>query len=180
MEGAKRREQIIRILKDAGSPVSGSELARTLNVSRQAVVQDIALLRASDRNIVSTPKGYLLFTKETGKFRRTFSVYHEKNQTEEELNIIVDNGGKVLDVIVEHEIYGQITAELLLENRRDVREFIKKLRSETARPLNILTDGRHLHTVEADSEEALDSIESELKEKNYLISCTNHDTLPDS
>lgn len=178
MEGEKRREQIIQILKHADNPVSGSELARMLGVSRQVVVQDIALLRASDRNIISTPKGYLLFMKETGKHRRTFSVYHEDSRTEEELNIIVDNGGKVLDVIVEHEIYGQITADLLLENRRDVREFIQKLQSETARPLNILTDGRHCHTVEADSEETLDRIESELKQKNYLISYGNHGTLP--
>lgn len=169
MEGEKRREQIIQLLKNAQGPISGGELARLLGVSRQVVVQDIALLRASDRNIVSTTKGYLLFIKETGKYRRIFSVYHEDSQTEDELNTIVDNGGKALDVIVEHEIYGQITVDLLVENRRDVREFIQKLQSETARPLNILTDGRHFHTVEADSEETLDRIELELKQKNYLI-----------
>lgn len=170
MEGEKRREHIIRLLKDTKHPISGSELARTLGVSRQVIVQDIALLRASDRNIVSTAKGYLLFGNEAGKYRRIFPVYHEDSRTEEELNCIVDNGGKVLDVIVEHEIYGQITANLMLENRRDVREFIQKLESETVRPLNILTDGKHFHTVEADSEKTLDRIELELKQKNYLIS----------
>jgi uncharacterized protein len=85
------------------------------------------------------------------------------------LNTIVDNGGKVLDVIIEHEIYGQITANLILENRRDVAEFCDRLKYSNAKPLNIIAGGTHYHTVEARSEVMLDNIECALREKGYLV-----------
>lgn len=54
MEGEKRREQLIALLKQADIPVSGTDLAKRLGVSRQVIVQDIALLRAVNKNILST------------------------------------------------------------------------------------------------------------------------------
>lgn len=171
MEGDLRRKQIISLLEQASRPLSGSELSRALEVSRQIIVQDIALLRASNRNIVSTSKGYLLYPDKTSltRCRRIFSVYHDDSRMEQELYIIVDNGGRLLDVVVEHEVYGQIAVDLLLDNRRDVDDFIEKITHETAHPLNILTNGRHYHTVEADNENILDHIESDLLENNFLI-----------
>ncbi len=32
-----------------------------------------------------------------------------------------------MDVVVEHEVYGQITADLFLKNRGDVDDFMEKL-----------------------------------------------------
>lgn len=170
MDGNLRRDKIIQILKKSGEPVKGSEMADMLGVSRQVVVQDIALLRTTDKNIISTNKGYVYFSPDSGKCRRVFRVRHDDTQMEDELNIIVDNGGHALDVIVEHDVYGTITADLRIGTRHDVREFINKIKNNGSKPLNTVTDGIHYHTVEADTKQQLDSIEKELMEKGYLIS----------
>ena len=100
--------------------------------------------------------------------KRSFAVSHTKEDIQDELYTIVDCGGKVLDVVVEHDIYGQITADLILCNRLDVDEFIRRIDRSKSRPLNVLTDGEHWHTIEAVSEKILDRIEEKLKEKGYL------------
>lgn len=169
MEGEIRRNQLAALLSQSEKPISGSELAKHFMVSRQVIVQDIALLRASSQNILSTNKGYLFRPTEKGRYRRTLCVCHNDSQMEEELNLIVDNGARVLDVIVEHEVYGPITVDLLLENRRDVQDFLEKLHSKTAHPLSILTEGKHYHTIEAYSEEILDRIEKELRHAGFLL-----------
>lgn len=91
--------------------------------------------------------------------RRTFFVCHTDEQMAEELFAIVDNGGRLRDVVVEHEIYGQITVDLILENRCDVQDFLDKISKSTARPLSILTNGKHYHTVEATVRKFLTDIE---------------------
>jgi transcriptional regulator of NAD metabolism len=169
MTGEERRKKIIEILQESDEPVPGSELAKRLNVSRQVIVQDIALLRAVNRNIISTTKGYVLYYQEVQKVNRCFLVKHSDAEIEDELCIIVDNGGKVLDVIVMHDIYGEISTGLIIKNRKDVFDFLEKLKSHKTIPLKELTGGIHLHTVEADSEDILDTIEKKLKEKNYLV-----------
>lgn len=169
MEGNRRREQLIKILSEAAEPISGGELSRLLGVSRQVIVQDMALLRASDINILSTTKGYLLYRSEQAGVKRLFCVKHTDDQIEDELCTIVDNGGKVLDVLVKHEIYGQITTPLIIRNRQDVYDFVNKVNTHKIVPLNKLTYGVHQHTIEADSEETLDRIETKLSEKGYLI-----------
>lgn len=170
MEGKNRREKLIAILQKADAPVSGTDLAKCLGVSRQVIVQDIALLRAVDKNILSTNKGYVLYVPEpeNGRVKRSFAVSHTKEQIQDELYAIVDYGGKVLDVVVEHDIYGQITVDLILCNRLDVDEFVERIECSKSRPLKVLTDGEHWHTVEADSEKVLDKIEERLREKGYL------------
>ncbi len=169
MEGSKRREQLIKIIKEQGEPVSGSELARILGVSRQVIVQDIALLRATDINIFATTKGYLIVQSEPTRMKRIYKVKHTNEQIEDELCTIVDNGGKILDVLVTHEIYGDINTELIIRNRQDVYDFVKKVEYKKIKPLKELTDGIHRHTVEAESEEILDRIEQALKLKGYLM-----------
>ncbi len=99
MTGEERRTKIIEILRDSEEPVSGAELAKRLHVSRQVIVQDIALLRAVNRNIISTTKGYVLYVKEVQKVNRCFLVRHSDDEIEDELCTIVDNGGKVMDVV---------------------------------------------------------------------------------
>ena len=63
MNGEERREKIINILKSSDMPISGINLARRFQVSRQVIVQDIALIRAKDIHIYSTNKGYIIDKK---------------------------------------------------------------------------------------------------------------------
>lgn len=168
MEGSKRRENLIKILKEHPEPISGGELSRLLGVSRQVIVQDIALLRASDIHIISTTKGYLIYQSEYPKEKKVFTAKHTTEQIEDELCTIVDNGGKILDVVVFHEIYGEIATELIIRNRQDVYDFVKKVNEKKIVPLKELTDGIHRHTVEADSVETLDRIEKALDVKGYI------------
>lgn len=171
MEGDARRRLIIDILHKVNIPVSGTELAGRLGVSRQAIVQDIALLRATDKNILSTNKGYILFVKKenAAKKKRTYKVKHKDEEIIDELNTIVDFGGRIIDVVVEHEIYGQIAADLIINNRADAEAFVKKVEKYKDKPLNNLTNGTHFHTVEADTAEVLSNIGEELNKKGYLI-----------
>jgi len=169
MDGEQRREKLLELLETSDKPLSGSTLASRLGVSRQVIVQDIALIRAGNRDILSTARGYTLYTPPTKRYNRCFMVNHTDEQTEDELNTIVDLGGKVLDVFITHPIYGSITADLLLSNRQDVADFVSKTRMFHSRPLKELTYGIHFHTVEAASEIVLNNIEKELSEKKYLL-----------
>lgn len=169
MESNERREQLWKLLSESKEPLSGTALAQKLNVSRQVIVQDIALLRAVNKNILSTAKGYLLYHPEPKRATRCFSVCHNTSQIEDELCSIVDHGGNILDVIVSHPIYGTISADLIIKNRSDVHDFVRKVTEKQTVPLKELTNDYHFHTVEADSEQILDEIEEVLKEKGYLI-----------
>lgn len=170
VDGEERRKQLLDILARAKEPVSGTELAGQLKVSRQVIVQDIALLRATDKNILSTNKGYVLYhAGAERRAKRTIKVYHTDEQIQDELYTIVDEGGHVLDVVVEHDIYGQITVDLIVNNRADVNAFIAKVRENHTKSLNELTNGVHFHTVEAENEEILDRIEAALDKKGYLL-----------
>ncbi len=168
MSGVQRRSKILETIQSSNRAISASALAKQLGVSRQVIVSDIALLRASDHNIISTNRGYIM-QPETLKASRIFRVNHSNKQIADELNLIVDFGGKVTNVIVDHMIYGAITADLSISSRKDVQDFINELYSNQTRPLKELTNGVHAHTVYADSEELLDIIETKLKEKGYLF-----------
>jgi len=172
MDGEQRRDHILTLLQKNSQPIKGSELAELFGVSRQVIVQDIALLKANNKNILSTNKGYLLFhpKPESVKLKRTVYVTHTDQQIQDELYTIVDFGGTVLDVVIEHEIYGQITVDLLIKNRQDVDEFVGKITSVKDRPLKELTHNFHYHTIEAESENTLNLIEQSLREKGYIAS----------
>lgn len=172
MEGDSRRDKIIEMLNHASEPLSGTALAKQLKVSRQVIVQDIALLRAYDKNILSTNKGYILYQPLDMKMvhKRTVSVRHTDAQMQDELYTIVDCGARVLDVVVEHEVYGQITVDLFLRSRRDVDEFIEKIAKSKAQSLKSLTNEAHFHTIEADSEDVFVQVEQQLNAKGYLHS----------
>lgn len=171
MDGEERRRKIIAILKESEQAIAGTELAGRLGVTRQVVVQDIALLRAGNKNILSTNKGYLLYDAGSSarECRRTMKVVHANSRIREELYIIVDNGGRTLDVVVEHPIYGQITVDLFIRNRLDADNFVRAIQENQTRPLNGLTMGVHYHTIAAESEEILDRIEKKLEEQGFLL-----------
>lgn len=166
MIGKERRYEILNLIKSMKEPISGTELAKKFDVSRQVIVQDIALLRAENYDIFSTTRGYIY--KATKFFSKVFPVCHSDNQIEDELNTIVDLGGIVDDVFVQHEIYGNLKAELGINSRRKVQELIKAIENRESTPLKNLTYGKHFHTVYSDSEEVLELIEKELKAKGYL------------
>ena len=156
-----RREEILRLLEGAGGAMSAARLAERFSVSRQVIVGDIALLRASGAAISATPRGYVL-EKESEQKVHTVVCCHSPEQTEQELNIIVDNGCAVRDVIVEHPIYGQLTGQLELRSRYDVRQFVLRSARDDVRPLSLLTDGIHLHTLLCPDEEAYRRVLHEL------------------
>lgn len=162
MNGTLRRNKIIEILKKESEPISGSALAKLTGVSRQVIVQDITLLR-TQLPILATAKGYLLYPMAEKKARRTFCVKHSVEQTKEELCSVVDLGGKILDVMVEHDVYGEIHVDLMLSCRKEVEEFCELLEKSKSGPLNIIGGGIHYHTIEAASEEILDEIGQKLR-----------------
>lgn len=169
MEGKERREKIVELLLHSQEALSGSKLAKLLGVSRQVIVQDIALLRATNKNILSTTKGYMMYIAPVQKENRCFWVKHTTEEIEDELCTIVDLGGKILDVTVMHDVYGQIQTDLNIQSRQEVYDFVAKVGGKNTVPLKELTDGVHLHTVEAESTAILDRIEEKLREKKYLI-----------
>jgi len=170
MEGEKRRKELLDILTDEKDAISGSKLAKKLNVSRQIIVQDIALLRATNKQILSTNKGYIIFHNETNtKTKRVMKVKHKNEEMLDELYTIVDAGGELINVVVEHPIYGQILVDLVVKNRKDAESFVLAVKKHKTKPLTELTDGVHFHTIEAANKEILDNIEKELLKKGYLI-----------
>lgn len=161
-----RREELLKTLYEKQKPMSGESLAEKFDVTRQVIVQDIAILRASGKDIVSTNRGYYLNEERTQK---VFKVKHSDRDINKELNAIVDLGGRVKDVIVHHKVYGEIKKDLNFSSRRDVKIFIEKMKEEKSKPLDVLTGGVHYHTVLADNEEVIEEIQVVLKELGFLI-----------
>lgn len=169
MDGETRRKSILQLLRENTQPLSGTALAKRFGVSRQVVVQDIALLKIKEPAIVSTYRGYVL-GRAPSVCERVFWVRHGNDEIEDELNAVVDNGGHVCTVVVDHEVYGRISVELPIGSRKQVRAFVDEVQKGQARPLKELVhDGVHGHLVQADSEAVLDGIERALRDKGYLI-----------
>ena len=157
MQREKRKDNIIQKLQSTDSPVSASSLAKEFGVSRQIIVGDIAILRAEGHDISSTPRGYRIACK------------HDSSKILEELNAIVDCGGILLDVSVEHPIYGELVGNLHIANRLDAKEFADKIIESNAPPLSLLTDGIHLHAITCRDENALERIKDKLRSIGILL-----------
>ncbi|WP_346355545.1 transcription repressor NadR [Azotosporobacter soli] len=170
MDAKQRRQELLRLLEKATTPLTGTQLARELGVSRQVIVGDFALLRATGAEVYATPQGYLLPKRSVAQVvSATLACKHARERLHEELAIIIDNGGKVVDVVVEHPLYGEIKATLMLSTRRELNQFLAQLSESNAEPLSAITDGVHLHTVEVPDAETLERIKHELKEKGILL-----------
>lgn len=168
--GTSRRRQLVQYMHARRGPVLGSDLARHFRVSRQCLVQDIAILRAAGEEILSTPQGYRVpEIKSTAAHRAILACQHPPERTEEELHILVDHGVKVLDVIVEHPLYGELRGALMVESRSDVADFMERWRATRAPLLSSLTQGVHLHTVEANKTEAIVRARAELHARGFLL-----------
>jgi transcriptional regulator of NAD metabolism len=169
MERIERQQQLLHVLRRHNEPLTGGELAKICGVTRQVVVHDIAILRASGEPIVSTPRGYWLQVVDPQQQRSVLSVSHPPEKTEIELQILVDHGIHVLDVIVEHPIYGELRGALRLSSRRDVALFLQQVRNASAPLLSSLTDGNHFHTVEFPDQMRLDEAILELQRHGIEI-----------
>ncbi len=171
--GNERRNRIIQMLTASDTPVSGQTLGLALNVSRQVIVQDVALLRTAGFAISSTPRGYVL-GGETQAIRRV-KVKHGTDRIEEEMNAIVDLGGCIIDVMVNHHTYGMISAPLDVKSRRDVKRFLTDLAQGVSQPLSSLTEGYHFHHISAESEEILDEIQNQLDDLGLSAPLTEYE-----
>lgn len=168
MDGATRRQKIQEELSLAHRPISAAALARQLGVSRQIIVGDVALLRAAGADISATPRGYVL-RQETPGIIRTVACRHTAEEMATELNAMVDQGCTVLDVIVEHPIYGQLTGPLQLSSRYDVQQFVARCRQAEATPLSLLTEGIHLHTLSCPDAAHYHSVLEALQQMGFLL-----------
>lgn len=168
--GEERRQELLALLKNAKQPLTGTDLAKHTNVSRQVIVNDMNLLKARNEPIVATSQGYLyMHQMQQTRYERKIVCMHTSEQAKEELFILVDCGVTVENVIVEHAVYGEITASIMVSNRLEVEHFVKRVTETNALYLSALTDGTHLHVISASSEENLDLAESKLREHGILV-----------
>lgn len=166
MTGSERRTQIEATLSTATAPVSASTLARQLGVSRQTVVGDISLLRANGLTVIATLRGYQL---ETATQPTVLVVCrHRPEQAADELTRIINAGGVVKDVAVEHPLYGRLTGQLELQTVGDVNLFMGRLREQHGRLLSELTGGVHTHTIGYQTAQQLAAIRATLRAAGYL------------
>ena len=166
MKAADRRKAIANLLLSEEQAISGSVLAKRFGVSRQIIVQDITILKGSGYDILSTHNGYVI--QKSPLKERVFKVYHTTEQTEDELNLIVDLGGTIVNVFVWHKVYGKMEAKLNIFSRLQVQHFIEGVRIGKSKELMNITGGYHYHTIRGDSEEILDIIGNKLQERGYI------------
>ena len=169
MRAEERRQAIEDILRKSAQPVSAGTLAARFSVSRQIIVGDIALLRAAGADISATPRGYVAHQPSPAGLVRQMACRHDSQGMEAELNAMVDQGCTVLDVIVEHPIYGQLTGPLQISSRYDVAQFIARCAQADARPLSDLTGGIHLHTLSCPDEAAFRRVREALQDMGILL-----------
>ncbi len=168
MDSGERRQYIIQLLHSRQGAVTGTELSRQCKVSRQIIVGDVALLRAQGIGIISTPRGYQLVSQQRQGVQHVFVCCHGIDLMQAELEAIVDNGGIVHNVVVEHEVYGNLERPLNLHSRRDVKQYVKKMKDSQSELLCSLNGGIHTHLVEAATQEDIQAIEEALQALGVL------------
>jgi transcriptional regulator of NAD metabolism len=165
----ERRARIVAILREGPGPTTGAGLSTTLGVSRQAIVNDIAILRASGEPIHGSPRGYFLGPGPGDGTTGTLACLHDREASRDELEILVDRGITVLDVVVEHELYGEVQASMMVASRADVDRYMDALMNSASKPLSSLTSGVHVHHVRAPTPDALEAAKRELAARGYLL-----------
>jgi transcriptional regulator of NAD metabolism len=145
----ERREELVRLLRAAHEPIVGAELARMVGVSRQMLTHDLTLLRLSGVDIMYTQ--------------------HDREHMMDEMTILVDLGIHILDVGIDHPVYGPLRADLCISSRQDVWELVERLEQTGTASLAELTGGRHSHTVEAPRPDLLAKARAQLRDRGYLI-----------
>ncbi len=167
MKANERRYAIANLLLTEKKPITGAELSSRFGVSRQIIVQDIAILKGSGYDILPTHYGYIIHGSPL--VERTFKVYHSTDKTEDELMLIVENGATVVDVFIIHNAYGKISAPLNISTPAQVSQFMDTIRAGKSTELMHITGGDHHHTVRAENDEILDKVEAALKAAGYIV-----------
>lgn len=173
MKASQRREALAQTLKQASSPLKANTLAEEFGVSRQIIVGDVAILRASDNDIIATNQGYILkeniATSDGSRYRGKIVCQHEANQAEEELAIIVNHGGWVENVEVDHPYYGSLRATLKIQSQKDIEDFLQEMSHQAGGMLSSLTNGIHIHTITANDEASFKEIKIALQAAGILL-----------
>lgn len=173
MNTSERRKRILVTLEQNKAPVSAGVLAKKFSVSRQVIVGDVALLRAEGFEIQSTPRGYVTPVKEETErqgFVGKIVCQHKPEETEIELYTIVDKGGEILDVSVEHPLYGLLSGSLRIKTRSDIDNFMADFKKGQTRMLATLTDGIHIHTIRCPDYSTFEEIKKDLNRLGILYS----------
>jgi len=170
MDADLRRKHVLEKIKQQTKPMSASLLANELNVSRQIIVGDVALLRAQGHEIIATARGYMIPNfNDTNRFLGKVVCKHSPNDMQDELATIVDLEATVVNVLVEHELYGEMTGNLNIATQNDVAAFIKKANSAKVKLLSELTMGMHLHTIACRDKAHFEQVKNALDLKGYLF-----------
>lgn len=165
MKKQERLKKILNILSTSKNSIPGQQLAERFGVTRQVIVKDIAILKAQGYDIQSSPKGYSM--NKNNRLIKLIAVKHTPEQIEDELKTIVNCGGRVIDVTVEHPVYGELSGKIDVDTIEEVEYFIAKLK--TSKPLSIINNGVHLHRIEVESEDQFNCIKRELKRRKILL-----------
>lgn len=169
MTAQERRNEILATLRSAGSPLTASALASTYDVSRQIIVGDISILRASGHPIEATSRGYVIDPyREEFPYVGTIVCKHDQKSMEAELDAIVDNGATVIDVIIDHAVYGELTGKLDISSRFDVKLFVERMSGED-RPLSTLSGGIHMHRIGCKDEDTFIRVQKDLRKLGILM-----------
>ena len=168
MDGEIRRREIVKRLRETEKPISATRFAKAFDVSRQIIVGDVALLRATGVEIVATARGYMLEQPLEG-IERKIACQHTPEQTREELSVIVAKGGEVVDVSIAHPLYGELIGSLRIQSEKDIDKFMDKYQKEHATLLSVLTGGVHLHTIRCADEETFQEIKEALRKKVFCL-----------
>lgn len=168
MNTEERRKCIGEELDKAEGPIKGTELAKLFGVSRQVIVQDIAILRAEGLPVIATPNGYIIIKSSGNNLLKKVAVKHSREGLADELGIMLDYGARIIDVVVEHPVYGEIVGNLNINCKEDLADFMDRISKEDIEPLSALTEGIHIHTVEVPNEETFEKMMDELRKQNFL------------
>ncbi len=168
--GEERRQKLLELLKMGTEPIKGTDFAKKAGVSRQVIVGDMTLLKARNEPILATSQGYIYMNQSnTGlAYERQIACVHEPSDAKEELYTLVDAGVVVKNVTVEHPVYGELTASIMVANRHEVDLFLSRVKETGASYLSELTGGIHLHLIAATSSEFLDAAIEGMRSKGFL------------
>lgn len=173
---ARRRQELLRLLRASGAPLLGADLARQLGVSRTAVGLDMAILRAGGRDIITTHQGYVLRTGGAAgaagaagapAHAAVVQVQHDRTAIREEASVLVDLGLRILDECVAHPILGRLCGPLSIASRQEARDYVATLERTGTGPLLERTGGHHSHTIDTPRPDLLDQARQELRRRGY-------------
>lgn len=165
----KRRQELLNILNQSLTPLTGEELAKTYGVTRQVIVNDMATLRSAGYPIRSTVKGYEISKAATQGILRSIICRHKPEDVRTELHTIIALGGLIHNISVNHDVYGNLTAPLSIKTEADVEDFLKRQKDSASGLLSKLNDGLHTHLIEAPTMDAMEQIIKTLQDLHILV-----------